>query len=213
MGVVVRTGNNTFIGSIAANVSGTDTEESQLNKEIHHVVRFITKLAVLMGVVFFIIGVSRGLKPLYVFINGFIIVIVANVPEGLPTTVTTILTVIARRLGARSVYIKKLECLETLGSATVIASDKTGTITQNKMTVENLWFNQVGYKAEMVNAKKDDFWKNKNFKKLYKVAALCNRSFIERDDEQKKSQAQKDQELKSQQLKTVLQQKKIEEDI
>lgn len=94
-----------------------------------------------MGVVFFIIGCARGLPPLYVFINGFIIVICANVPEGLPTTVTTILTVIARRLGARFVYIKKLECLETLGSATCIASDKTGTLTMNKMTVTNLWFN------------------------------------------------------------------------
>lgn len=120
----------------------------------------------------------------------------ANVPEGLPTTVTTILTVIARRLGARQVYIKKLDCLETLGSATCIASDKTGTITQNKMTVENMWFNQVGYRAEMVNAKREDFLKNKNFKKLYKVAALCNRSFIERSDESKKSKEQKEAESK-----------------
>ena len=55
------------------------------------------------------------------------------------------------------------------------------------MTVENLWFNQVGYRAEMVSGKKEDFLRNKNFKKLYKVAALCNRSFIERDDESKKS--------------------------
>jgi sodium/potassium-transporting ATPase subunit alpha len=127
--MVIRTGNNTFIGSIAANVSGTDTETSNLKREIDHVVKFITKLAIAMGVIFFIIGVARGLDPLYVFINGFIIVVVANVPEGLPTTLTSILTVIARRLGERSVYIKKLECLETLGSTTVIASDKTGTIT------------------------------------------------------------------------------------
>jgi len=55
------------------------------------------------------------------------------------------------------------------------------------MTVENVWFNLVGYRADMVSAKREDFIKNKNFKKLYKVAALCNRSFIERNEESKKS--------------------------
>ena len=129
IGIVIRTGNETFIGSIAANVVGTDTEESSLRREIHHVVMFISKLALVLASGFFIIGVARGQKPLPTFINGFIVVLVANVPEGLPTTVTTILTVIARRLGAKQVFIKKLEIIETLGSTTVIASDKTGTIT------------------------------------------------------------------------------------
>jgi hypothetical protein len=55
------------------------------------------------------------------------------------------------------------------------------------MTVVNLWFNQTGYKADMIFAKRDDFMKNKNFNKLFRVAALCNRSFIERTDESKKS--------------------------
>jgi hypothetical protein len=55
------------------------------------------------------------------------------------------------------------------------------------MTVENLWFNGVGYKADMILGKRDDFLRNKNFRKYYKVASLCNRSFIEREDESKKS--------------------------
>lgn len=55
------------------------------------------------------------------------------------------------------------------------------------MTVENLWFNKVGYKAELVITKKESFLQNKNFKKFYKVAALCNRSYIERSEEEKKS--------------------------
>lgn len=88
-----------------------------------------------MAIIIFSVGVGRGLDPLFTFINGFIIVIIAFVPEGLPLTITSCLTIIAKRLGARNVFIKKLDCLETLGSATVVASDKTGTLTENKMTV------------------------------------------------------------------------------
>lgn len=60
-------------------------------------------------------------------------------PEGLPATVTSCLTVCAQRLASRNVFIKKLDSVETLGSCTVVASDKTGTLTQNKMTVSHLW--------------------------------------------------------------------------
>jgi sodium/potassium-transporting ATPase subunit alpha len=66
-------------------------------------------------------------------------VIVANVPEGLPATVTAVLTIAARRLAIKHVWVKKLESLETLGSTTLIASDKTGTLTQNRMTVRKIW--------------------------------------------------------------------------
>jgi len=83
---VIRTGNNTFIGSIATNVTGTSSEESQLRKEVKSFVKFIALLALAMATVFFIVGVIRikddltQTKVLTIFINGFIIVIVANVP-------------------------------------------------------------------------------------------------------------------------------------
>lgn len=73
---------------------------------------------------------------------GFIIVFIANVPEGLPATVTTVLTIAAKRLAEKDVFIKRLDIIETLGSTTVVASDKTGTLTQNLMTVASFWCNR-----------------------------------------------------------------------
>lgn len=74
-------------------------------------------------------------------------VIVANVPEGLLATVTVCLSVTAKRMAARNCLVKQLEAVETLGSTSVICSDKTGTLTQNHMTVQHVWCNR-----QMVNA-------------------------------------------------------------
>ena len=183
---MIRTGNNTFIGSIATNVTGTSSESSSLRKEVKAFVTFIAILALIMAIAFFVMGIIRiranltQEKVLAIFINGFIIVIVANVPQGLPATVTSCLTIIARRLGDRNVYIKQLECLETLGSATVIASDKTGTLTTNVMTVENLWSFGSKISAEKAQKTKVEQLQVKAFRKIFKVASLCNRAFIER---------------------------------
>jgi hypothetical protein len=73
------------------------------------------------------------------FVNGFIVVLVANVPEGLPATVVSCLTISAKRMAGVHVFIKKADIIEALGAATVIASDKTGTLTQNRMTVSKTW--------------------------------------------------------------------------
>ena len=94
-----------------------------------------------MGSIFFIVGLTQGAPIILAVIDGFIMVIVANVPQGLPATVTSTLSIIALRLGDKNVFVKKLESLETLGSATLIASDKTGTLTMNKMTVKNIVIN------------------------------------------------------------------------
>jgi P-type E1-E2 ATPase len=75
---------------------------------------------------------------LFTFINGFITVIIANVPQGLPATVTSCLAIASQRLAKRNVLVKRLATVETLGAANVICSDKTGTLTENKMTVTNL---------------------------------------------------------------------------
>jgi sodium/potassium-transporting ATPase subunit alpha len=109
-----------------------------LRIEILHFVKFLTILSIVMGSIFFIVGLTQGAPIILAFIDGFIMVIVANVPQGLPATVTSTLSIIALRLGDKNVFVKKLESLETLGSATLIASDKTGTLTMNKMTVKNI---------------------------------------------------------------------------
>ena len=128
------------------------------------------------------------------FINGFIVLILANVPEGLPATVTTCLTIIAKKLAKKKVFIKKLECVESLGSATVIASDKTGTLTMNKMTAEHVWFDGHIYKADYLKENKKDFKGNKSWKVLFKVACLCNRAFFKEPDADKEKREVKVQE-------------------
>ena len=145
VGVVIRTGDNTMIGKIAKLASTTTAQRSNMENEVLHFVHQVTKIAIATSIIFFTIGAARvGTKEgtLNAFINGFILVMVAFVPEGLPATVATCLTIAAQRMAAKRIFIKRPDIIEALGAATVIASDKTGTLTQNKMTVENFWVNK-----------------------------------------------------------------------
>lgn len=114
-----------------------------MTKEINRFVRFIAILSFVMATVVFLVaaGVKGFAKRevIDLIVNGFLIVIVANVPQGLPGTVITQLTIIAKRMAKRKVFVKQMELIETIGSATIIASDKTGTLTKNEMTVTDIW--------------------------------------------------------------------------
>lgn len=125
-GIVTRTGDGTFIGSIARLASGTRIIRSSLQVEVGRLVLFIGLLAFWSGIALFVIGVGRGFPVLVAFVNGFILVIVANVPEGLPATVTSLLSLTALRLREKKVLIKRTDIIENLGCASVIASDKVG---------------------------------------------------------------------------------------
>ncbi|CAG0907449.1 unnamed protein product, partial [Cyprideis torosa] len=138
-GVVVMTSDNTVMGRIAGLASGLDTGETPIAKEIAHFIHIITGVAVFLGVTFFIIAFILGYHWLdaVIFLIG---IIVANVPEGLLATVTVCLTLTAKRMASKNCLVKNLEAVETLGSTSTICSDKTGTLTQNRMTVAHLWF-------------------------------------------------------------------------
>jgi len=143
-GVVIRTGDNSLIGMVASLASATKTGTSTLQAEIHRIVLVIIILAFCMAVVILIIGIiqaQQGKIQTVVVINLVITIFVANIPEGLPATVTVCLGIAAKRMFLKHVLVKNLEIIETLGSASCIASDKTGTLTQNKMSVQNFWFN------------------------------------------------------------------------
>lgn len=139
--IIDAAGDNTMIGKIANLASGTAGHQTSLQVEVHRLVKFVAILAFCTGLVLFAIGLIRKMAPIDAFVNGFILVIVANVPEGLPATVTSCLALTAMRLKEKQVLIKRTDIIENLGCATIIASDKTGTLTQNKMTVENIWCN------------------------------------------------------------------------
>ncbi|KHJ83160.1 hypothetical protein OESDEN_17143 [Oesophagostomum dentatum] len=96
-----------------------------------------------MAVAMFLIGciVAKFENVLDHFVIGFLVIIVANVPQGLPATVMSQLRIIARRMAQKNIYIKRLELIDELGAATVICADKSGTLTMNQMVVTDLWYN------------------------------------------------------------------------
>jgi len=187
-GVIIKTGDDTVMGSIAGLVAGMGSGQTPINKEIAHFVHLITAIALAIGVVFFIISLVMGYSWIEATIF-FIGIIVANVPEGLLITVTVTLTLTAKRMASKNCLVKNLEGVETLGSTSVICSDKTGTLTQNKMTVANLWLNldMVPLETGLLNYGENFDPKTTGWKELGQVASLCsNADFIDDEENMKK---------------------------
>jgi len=177
-GIVVNIGDNTVMGRIAGLASGLDSGQTPIAKEIEHFIHLITAVAVFLGVTFFIIAFILGYHWLdaVIFLIG---IIVANVPEGLLATVTVCLTLTAKRMAAKNCLVKNLEAVETLGSTSCICSDKTGTLTQNRMTVAHMWFDDKIVEVDTTEdqSMKDSYdKKSAGFKTLEKIGVLCNRS-------------------------------------
>lgn len=156
--VVFATGMRTEFGRIAHLTSAVEAGLSPLQKEIIKVTRVVAVIATLMGIVFFTIGhiIGRAFWENYLFAIG---IIVANVPEGLLPTVTLSLAMGSQRMAKKKAIIKTLTSVETLGSVTVICTDKTGTITQNKMEVKKMWTADSN---------------NSTFNTMMKIAGFCN---------------------------------------
>jgi magnesium-transporting ATPase (P-type) len=137
--VVYATGMSTEFGKIAGLTQGVADRLSPLQRNIERLSRLISIIAISLGIFFFVLGkIAVGMQTLgaVVFAIG---IIVANVPEGLLPTLTMALSVSAQRMAKRNVLVKKLSSVETLGSTTVICTDKTGTLTANQMTVREVW--------------------------------------------------------------------------
>ncbi|XP_066141390.1 sodium/potassium-transporting ATPase subunit alpha isoform X4 [Euwallacea fornicatus] len=176
-GVVIACGDNTVMGRIAGLASGLDTGETPIAKEIHHFIHLITGVAVFLGVTFFVIAFILGYHWLdaVIFLIG---IIVANVPEGLLATVTVCLTLTAKRMASKNCLVKNLEAVETLGSTSTICSDKTGTLTQNRMTVAHMWFDNQIIEADTTEDQSGVQYDRTSpgFKALSRIATLCNRA-------------------------------------
>jgi len=137
--VVYATGSETEFGKIAGLTQRITVELSPLQKEMIWVTRIVATLAITLGIVFFVLGFLVADLTLAIAFLFAIGIIVANVPEGLLPTVTLSLALGVQRMAKRNALIKKLSSVETLGSTTVICTDKTGTLTQNEMTVREIW--------------------------------------------------------------------------
>jgi sodium/potassium-transporting ATPase subunit alpha len=177
VGIVVQTGDRTVMGRIANLASGLETGDTPIAREIEHFIQIITGVAVFLGVTFFIIAFILGYHWLdaVIFLIG---IIVANVPEGLLATVTVCLTLTAKRMASKNCLVKNLEAVETLGSTSTICSDKTGTLTQNRMTVAHMWFDDTIVEADTSENQTHSSFKpdSKTWLALARVSMLCNRA-------------------------------------
>ncbi|WP_407356722.1 cation-translocating P-type ATPase [Methanolobus sp. WCC5] len=166
--IVFATGSNTQIGKLAALTEETSSVDTPIRKELNDFIRIISSIAIFLGIAFFLIGFiiqDRFLSNL-IFAIG---IIVANVPEGLLPTVTLALSLSSKRMAKRNALIKQLESVETLGSTTVICTDKTGTLTQNRMSVHSIYTG-----SGLVDVKN----KEKPPHMLLRVATVCNNSSL-----------------------------------
>lgn len=175
--LITRTGMRSMFGQIAHLTQSMDEDLSPLQKELNKLTKQISFIALGFGVLFFVLAVFFVNDPIaksFIFALGMV---VAFIPEGLLPTVTLSLAMAVQRMAKENALVKKLSAVETLGCTTVICSDKTGTLTQNEMTVNNLYTYQnpcevsgLGYKVE------GQVIGNKNSEVLecLRIGALCN---------------------------------------
>ncbi|KAI8614826.1 hypothetical protein BC830DRAFT_1169101 [Chytriomyces sp. MP71] len=155
-GIVVRTGDNTVIGQIASLTANEERRESPMTVEIEQFVKLIASVAGVVAIVFFIIALTAKGQSVSQALNFAIGTFVSFVPEGLPATVTMLLTIAAARMAKRQVLCKDLQGVETLGAITLLATDKTGTLTRNQMTVTYVWTGLKLYFAQNLAEGTDD---------------------------------------------------------
>lgn len=137
-GVVIATGMDTQMGAIAAQLASTEKEITPLQRKLNQISNILSIGVIGIAIAIFIVGLVSGREPLDMFLTA-ISLAVAAIPEGLVAVITIVLASGMTRMAARGAIIRRLPAVETLGSTQVICSDKTGTLTQNKMTVQQVW--------------------------------------------------------------------------
>jgi sodium/potassium-transporting ATPase subunit alpha len=175
--MVTHTGRATSLGAISALSQQVQHDLTPMQQELRHFVRRITWLALGIGLSFFLIGFAIG-NPFWTNLIFAIGIIVANVPEGLLPTVTLALTQSSLRMGKRNALIKDILAVETLGATTVICTDKTGTLTQNRLHMEAVFLDF----SEISDNDHDGYVANRAASTLNDIMALCNDVIITHDD-------------------------------
>ncbi|MNM14753.1 Calcium-transporting ATPase [compost metagenome] len=185
--IVVRTGMNTEMGTIADLIQSTDSQETPLQRRLEQLGKILIYLSLALTVVVVLAGILHGQPAVSMFLAG-VSLAVAAIPEGLPAIVTIALALGVQRMIKRKAIVRKLPSVETLGCASVICSDKTGTLTQNKMTVTRVWnggraleVTGEGYAptgAVLDKGKPADMKHDPSLRRLLQIGALCNNAEI-----------------------------------
>ena len=168
--IVVNTGMDTEVGKIAGMLDNAEKQETPLQQRLNNLGKTLGIACIVICVVIFIIGLIQGKEIINMFMTA-VSLAVAVIPEGLVAVSTIVLAIGVQKMVKKNAIVKKLPAVETLGSSTVICSDKTGTLTQNKMTVEKVFCDDILQDINKINTTED-------FKKLVYNCMLCNDSRV-----------------------------------
>lgn len=171
MGIVTGTGMKTEVGKIAGYISGEEQEQTPLQKKLAEIGKFLSIGIVVIALVIFTVGVLEGRDYFEMFLTA-VSLAVAAIPEGLPAIVTIVLAMGVQKMAKNNAIIRKLPAVETLGSTEIICSDKTGTLTQNKMTVKEIYLNGILRPTSEVRAQ------DTGMELFAQTMALCNDSKV-----------------------------------
>ncbi|QIZ07392.1 calcium-translocating P-type ATPase, SERCA-type [Priestia megaterium] len=193
IGVVIATGMKTAMGQIADLLQNAEAQDTPLQRRLEQLGKILITVALLLTVLVVVVGVLRGHDIYEMFLAG-VSLAVAAIPEGLPAIVTVALSLGVQKMIKKNAIVRKLPAVETLGCASVICSDKTGTMTQNKMTVTHLWSGGQTWTVDGVGYQpRGNFYRNerninpkdeKALQQMLIFGMLCNHSdLVIKDDD------------------------------
>ncbi len=177
-GIVVETGMTTEVGKIAGMINDVEKQETPLQTKLNKLGKTLGIAALAICVFIFIVGLIQGKEPIGMFMTA-VSLAVAAIPEGLAAVSTIVLAIGVQKMVKKNAIVKRLPAVETLGSATVICSDKTGTLTQNKMTVKKIFWNDAIRDLDNIGENEID----EELKKLVYANMLCNDTKISNEGE------------------------------
>ena len=178
-GIVVETGMDTEVGQIANLLDQQDEYDTPLKRKLNSVGKTLSIVGLIVGIVILVIGSLYG-RPWIPLLMTAISLAISVIPEGLPATATIVMALGVQRMVQQNALVRKLPAVETLGSASVICCDKTGTLTQNRMTVTQIAMNgdfESGQSTPMEKAAE----KHTVYSELVYAAALCNNASLDPD--------------------------------
>ncbi len=175
--LVVNTGLKTEMGKIANMLEEKNKKLTPLQKKLKHLGKWLILFSIFITLAIVFIGIIKGQSIYNMFLVG-VSLAVAAIPEGLPAIVTLVLAMGVQRMSKKNAIVRKLPSVETLGCATVICSDKTGTLTQNEMEIKKIYFNEVIH--PLISRKNSPV-----FEKLIKIGVVCNDSKFKKNEKNK----------------------------